>query len=140
MLVALIVAWEVPASWLLSLPFAARFVVARLPCMLTTAARVAPERANLSAAMPPKQKPTAARSPLTSAHPLSRKLLDRPALLEHIRSLVLDPDRAHLVPYNTTTLERDLRFPAELGAGKRDVRTALLGVVGRQRTEFNTGF
>lgn len=40
--------------------------------------------------------------------PLSLKLLERPALMEHIRSLIPDPDRAHLVPYNTTELERDL--------------------------------
>ena len=40
--------------------------------------------------------------------PLSEKLLERPALMEHIRSLIPDPNRAHLVPYNTTELERDL--------------------------------
>ena len=45
-------------------------------------------------------------SPLDgSARPLTQKLLDRPRLIEHIRSLIPDPDRAHLVPYNTTTLE-----------------------------------
>lgn len=43
-----------------------------------------------------------------SSRPLSLKLLERPRLLEHIRSLIPNPDRAHLVPYNTTTLERDL--------------------------------
>jgi hypothetical protein len=48
-------------------------------------------------------------SPLDgSGTPLSRKLLGRPRLLEHIRSLIPDPDRAHLVPYNTTEIERDL--------------------------------
>jgi len=40
--------------------------------------------------------------------PLSAKLLARPKLLAEIRSLVLDPNRAHLITYNTTTLERDL--------------------------------
>jgi PGM1 C-terminal domain len=43
-----------------------------------------------------------------SAQPLSEKLLERPRLLASIRALVLDPDRAHLVPFNTTQLERDL--------------------------------
>ena len=43
-----------------------------------------------------------------SARPLSQKLLERPDILDRIRSLVLDPDRAHLVPFNTTHLERDL--------------------------------
>jgi hypothetical protein len=48
-------------------------------------------------------------SPLDgSPEPLSQKLLERPLLLEKIRSLIPDPDRAHLVPYNTTELERDL--------------------------------
>ena len=43
-----------------------------------------------------------------SVRPLSVKLLERPRLIEHIKSLILDPDRAHLVPYNTTLHERDL--------------------------------
>jgi hypothetical protein len=43
-----------------------------------------------------------------SARPLSAKLLARPWLLERIRALIPDPERAHLVPYNTTHLERDL--------------------------------
>jgi hypothetical protein len=43
-----------------------------------------------------------------SGVPLSEKLLGRPRLLERIRSLIPDPDRAHLVPYNTTEIERDL--------------------------------
>jgi len=48
-------------------------------------------------------------SPLdASAGPLSEKLLARPRLLQRIRDLVPNPDRAHLVPYNTTEIERDL--------------------------------
>jgi hypothetical protein len=43
-----------------------------------------------------------------SARPLSEKLLERPRLIEHIRSLIMDPDRAHLVPFNTTNLEKEL--------------------------------
>lgn len=43
-----------------------------------------------------------------SERPLSLKLLERPHLIKHIRSLIPDPNRAHLVPYNTTTLERNL--------------------------------
>ncbi|MBA2564925.1 MAG: hypothetical protein H0V09_05830 [Gemmatimonadetes bacterium] len=43
-----------------------------------------------------------------SPRPLSRKLLERPRLIEHIRSLIPDPRRAHLVPFITTWLERDL--------------------------------
>jgi hypothetical protein len=48
-------------------------------------------------------------SPLDdSAWPLSEKILERPRLIEGIRALIADPDRAHLVPFNTTTAERDL--------------------------------
>jgi PGM1 C-terminal domain len=43
-----------------------------------------------------------------SARPLSQKLLERPRLLEQLRELIIDPKRAHLVPYNTTELEREL--------------------------------
>src|SRR5437667_3392944 len=43
-----------------------------------------------------------------SARPLSDKLLDRPRLIERIRSLIMDPDRAHLVPFNTTNREKEL--------------------------------
>jgi hypothetical protein len=39
---------------------------------------------------------------------LTEKLLARPNLIAQIRSLILDPDRAHLVPYNTTEREREL--------------------------------
>ena len=48
-------------------------------------------------------------SPLdASVRPLSEKLLERPRLIERIRSLISDPDRAHLVPYNTTEIEKEL--------------------------------
>jgi hypothetical protein len=48
-------------------------------------------------------------SPLDgSGASLTEKLLARPRLLAHIRSLIPDPSRAHLVPYNTTELEREL--------------------------------
>jgi hypothetical protein len=43
-----------------------------------------------------------------SARPLSQKILERPRLIRQLRKLVIDPERAHLVPYNTTELERDL--------------------------------
>src|SRR5229473_3902578 len=43
-----------------------------------------------------------------SVRPLSEKLLERPRLIERIRSLIMDPDRAHLVPFNTTTMEKEL--------------------------------
>jgi len=48
-------------------------------------------------------------SPLDlSVRALSDKLLERPRLMERIRSLIMDPDRAHLVPFNTTNREKEL--------------------------------
>jgi hypothetical protein len=48
-------------------------------------------------------------SPLDlSVRPLSDKLLERPRLMKRIRSLIMDPDRAHLVPFNTTSREKEL--------------------------------
>ncbi len=49
-----------------------------------------------------------------SRRPLSEKLLERPPLLKHLRSLILDPDRAHLVPFVTTPLERDLALALDI--------------------------
>src|SRR5262249_33609468 len=43
-----------------------------------------------------------------SNRPLSLKLLERPRLLELIEAAILNKDRAHLVCYNTTFLERNL--------------------------------
>ncbi len=43
-----------------------------------------------------------------SSTPLSKKLLARPRLVREIRALIGNLDRAHLVPYNTTDLEREL--------------------------------
>lgn len=40
--------------------------------------------------------------------PLSRKLLDRPHILEEIRNLIPDKDRAHLVPFMTNWSDREL--------------------------------
>lgn len=53
-------------------------------------------------------------SPLDgSARPLTQKLLERPELLRTIRSLIVDANRAHLVPFTTTAMERELAV--ELG-------------------------
>jgi PGM1 C-terminal domain len=40
--------------------------------------------------------------------PLSRKLLDRPQIIEEIRGLIPDKDRAHLIPFLTTWDDREL--------------------------------
>lgn len=43
-----------------------------------------------------------------SSRPLSLKLLERPHLIAQLRGLIRNLDRCHLVPFNTTILERDL--------------------------------
>jgi len=44
----------------------------------------------------------------STSRPLTLKVLERPRLIERIRSLIPDPATTHLVPFNTTGLERDL--------------------------------
>src|SRR5204862_6288726 len=43
-----------------------------------------------------------------SVRPLSDQLLERPRLIDRIRSLIMAPDRAHLVPFNTANREKEL--------------------------------
>jgi hypothetical protein len=67
-------------------------------------------------------------SPLDGTQgPLSRKLLERPRLIDHIKSLIPDPDRAHMVPYNTTEMERDLAIRLGIPMYGADPRTFHLG-------------
>lgn len=40
--------------------------------------------------------------------PLTEKLLERPRVVRHLRELIGEPDRAYLVPFNTTQLEKEL--------------------------------
>ena len=76
-------------------------------------------------------------SPLdSSTRPLSLKLLERPRLIDHIRSLILDFDRAHLVPYNTTTLERDLAIRLGIPMYGADAKFFPLGTKSGSRRIF----
>ncbi len=40
--------------------------------------------------------------------PLTEKLLERPRLVDSLRRLIIDPDRAYIIPFNTTSMEREL--------------------------------
>lgn len=62
-----------------------------------------------------------------SARPLSLKLLERPRLLEQIEALIHDKDRAHLVCYNTTFLERNLALRLGIPLYGADPRHLPLG-------------
>ena len=76
-------------------------------------------------------------SPLDgSAQPLTQKLLARPKLIDEIRSLILDRDRAHLVPYNTTQMERDLALRLGIPMYGADPRHAIFGTKSGARRIF----
>ena len=78
--------------------------------------------------------PSHARSRLFMVHvgdasteSLSSKLLARPRLLRHIRSLIPNPARGHLIPYNTTPLERDVALSLGIPMYGSDPRLVDLG-------------
>ena len=76
-------------------------------------------------------------SPLDgSAETLTQKLLARPRLLAHIRSLIPNSDRAHLVPYNTTDAERDLAIRLGIPMFGADPRHFWLGTKSGARRVF----
>src|SRR5205085_10618520 len=62
-----------------------------------------------------------------SGRPLTAKLLERPRLLQQIRALVPDPERAHIVPFNTTDLERELAIRLGLPMYAADPRFFAFG-------------
>ena len=62
-----------------------------------------------------------------TSRPLTLKILERPRLVEKIRSLIPDPATAHLVPFNTTVLERDLALRLGIPMYGADPRLAPLG-------------
>ena len=87
----------------------------RLRMVYVTSMPVSPAIVEYYLALLPGIIPSHARARLSlvavhdaSPRPLSEKLLQRPQVLRHIAALVPDRSRSHLVPYNTTSLERDL--------------------------------
>jgi len=63
----------------------------------------------------------------SSPRPLTDKLLARPRVLSRIASLVTDPSRSHLVPYTSTTRERDLALMLGIPMYAADPRLYPLG-------------
>jgi hypothetical protein len=71
-----------------------------------------------------------------SPRPLTVKLLERPYICERIRSLIVDPDRAHLVAFNVTMYERDLALRLGIPIYGADPELALLGTKSGGREVF----
>jgi hypothetical protein len=62
-----------------------------------------------------------------SPRPLVAKILERPRLIEHLRSLISDPNTAHLVPFVTTDRERDLAVRMDIPMYAADPRHFAFG-------------
>lgn len=63
----------------------------------------------------------------SSPRPLSAKLLERPRTLSRIAALIPNRERSHLIPYNTTPLERDVALSLGIPMYGADPRHGPLG-------------
>ena len=106
----------------------------RLRMVYVTSMPVAPTIIEYYLALLPGIIPSHARARLSlvavhdaSPRPLSEKLLERPRLLRQIADLIPDRTRSHLVPYNTTSLERDLALALGIPMYGADPRLFDLG-------------
>ncbi|MCW2810909.1 MAG: hypothetical protein JWP61_1367 [Friedmanniella sp.] len=63
----------------------------------------------------------------SSGRPLSEKLLERPQLLARIAAAIPNRARCHLIPYNTTSLERDVALSLGIPMYGADPRLSDLG-------------
>lgn len=108
-----------------------------------TSSPIAPAIIDYYLALLPPRIRRHARSRLTlvalgeaTTRPLSQKLLDRPLVLEHLRRAIADPRRAHLVPYITTPLEREVALALQIPMYGADPRHAHFGTKSGCRALF----
>jgi hypothetical protein len=106
----------------------------RLRMIYVTSLPIAPEIVEYYLGLLPGVIPSHARARLSlvavnDASPvsLSQKLLDRPRVLSRIAALIPNRSRSHLVPYNTTELERDVALTLGIPMYASDPRLAELG-------------
>ena len=106
----------------------------RLRMIYITSMPIAPEIIEYYLALLPGVIPSHARSRLSlvavndsSPRSLSEKLLERPHLLARVAGLIPNRARSHLVPYNTTELERDVALSLGIPMYGADPRLAPLG-------------
>jgi PGM1 C-terminal domain len=106
----------------------------RLRVIYVTSLPIAPAIVEYYLALLPGVIPSHARARLSlvpvndaSPRPLSQKLLQRPRLLRQIAGLIPDRSRSHLVPYNTTPMERDVALALGIPMYGADPRLFGLG-------------
>ncbi|KRE42464.1 peptide ligase PGM1-related protein [Knoellia sp. Soil729] len=116
----------------------------RLRMVYVTSGPVDPAIVEYYLALLPGVIPSHARARLTmvsvgdsTARPLTEKLLERPRILADIAALVPNPLRSHLVPYTTTTLERDLALELGIPMYGADPRHLALGTKSGCRKLFD---
>ncbi|HKX67775.1 MAG TPA: peptide ligase PGM1-related protein [Intrasporangium sp.] len=73
----------------------------------------------------------------STPRPLTEKLLERPRLLSEIAGLIPNRARCHLIPYTTTTLERDLAIELGVPMFGADPRHLALGTKSGCRRIFD---
>ena len=131
----------VAASGSLSQAFEERFLFLlvllrqpRLRMVYVTSMPIAPEIVEYYLALLSGVIPSHARARLSlvsvndsSGQSLSEKLLARPRLLRRIADMVPNPARSHMIPYNTTELERDVALSLGIPMYGADPRLAELG-------------
>lgn len=71
-----------------------------------------------------------------TSRPLSQKILDRPRLIDQIRSLIADPDRAHLVPFMASWKDRELAMRLGIPMYGADPKDSFLGTKSEGRRLF----
>jgi hypothetical protein len=106
----------------------------RLRVIYVTSMPVPPTVVEYYLALLPGVIPSHARARLSlisvndaSPRSLSEKLLERPRLLRRIAALIPDRSRSHLVPYNTTPMERDVALALGIPMYGADPRLFDLG-------------
>ena len=106
----------------------------RLRLIYVTSMSISPEIVEYYLALLSGVIPSHARSRLSlvavndsSPRSLSEKLLERPQVLRRIAELIPNRARSHLVPYNTTELERDVSLSLGIPMYGADPRLADLG-------------
>ena len=106
----------------------------RLRMVYVTSTPIAPAIVEYYLALLPGVIPSHAHARLTfvsvgdgTPRPLSQKLLERPRLLRRIAALIPDRSLCHLIPYNTTELERDVAVALGIPMYGADPRRVHLG-------------